>query len=626
MLQLPETLARRTITTIAVVMSVFHLYVAFVGPPNAYVMRGSHLAFTLVLAFLIMPGRNGRAERVGWWDVALLLVALAAALYPSANLEYIENRMYYVDDPTVADYVFGGALIVMIIEATRRATGWALPVTAIVFAAYGLTLGNQSFGIMLDQLYLTTEGIFGIPLYVSATYVMLFILFGSFVERSGAGQLFMDFALAIAGHTSGGPAKVAVITSSLFGTVSGSAVANVMTTGTFTIPLMMRTGYRPAFAGAVEAVASTGGQLMPPIMGAAAFVMAEFLGVSYLSVAGFAVLPAVLYYLAVFMAVHFEARRIGLKGLPKADLPRMRQVLSERGHLFLPLVVIIAVLLVGRSAAFAALCGIGSVIPTTWLRASTRKTFTWRAIFEALEFGARNTIVVALACACAGIVIGTITLTGLGLAFTGVVLALSQNSLILALFLTMLAGILLGMGLPTTPAYIVQVALLVPALVKLGVQVEAAHLFVLYFAVLSAITPPVAMAVYAANGISRGTLMDTSWAAVKLGLTGYIIPFMFVFAPSLLLMGDFFTVALAAVTASVGVICLAGGLHEYFFLGPARRWERVLLIIAALVLIKPGWMSDVVGVVLIALILISQRWLRPSGAASGGTVQPLDPE
>ena len=267
---------------------------------------------------------------------------------------------------------------------------------------------------MLDQLYLTTEGIFGIPLYVSATYVMLFILFGSFVERSGAGQLFMDFALALAGHTSGGPAKVAVITSSLFGTVSGSAVANVMTTGTFTIPLMMRTGYRPAFAGAVEAVASTGGQLMPPIMGAAAFVMAEFLGVSYLTVAGFAMLPAVLYYVAVFMAVHFEAKRIGLVGLPKADLPRLKQVLLERGHLFLPLVVIVAVLLAGRSAALSALCGIASVIPTTWLRASTRKTFTLAAIVDALEAGARNTLVVALACASAGIVIGTITLTGLG--------------------------------------------------------------------------------------------------------------------------------------------------------------------------------------------------------------------
>jgi TRAP transporter 4TM/12TM fusion protein len=607
-------LVRRLITAIAVLMSVFHLYVAFVGPPDAYVMRGSHLAFALVLAFLVMPGRNGHAERVGALDLLLVLAALAAALYPSANLAYIQTRMYYVDDPRVADYVFGGALIVLILEATRRATGWALPITAAAFMVYGLTVGHQSVGIMLDQIYLTTEGIFGIPLYVSATYVMLFILFGAFVERSGAGQLFMDFALAIAGHTSGGPAKVAVITSSLFGTVSGSAVANVMTTGTFTIPLMMRTGYRPAFAGAVEAVASTGGQLMPPIMGAAAFVMAEFLGVSYLTVAGFALLPAVLYYLAVFMAVHFEAKRIGLVGLPKPDLPRMKEVLLQRGHLFLPLVMIVGVLLAGRSAALSALCGIASVIPTTWLRASTRSTFTWRAIVDALESGARNTLVVALACASAGIVIGTITLTGLGLSFTGVVLALSQNSLLLALLLTMLAGILLGMGLPTTPAYIVQVALLVPALVKLGVQVEAAHLFVLYFAVLSAITPPVAMAVYAANGISHARLMETSWAAVKLGLTGYIIPFMFVFAPSLLLIGEPATVTLAVVTASIGVICLAGGLHQYFFFGPARSWERVTLIVAALVLIKPGWASDLVGVVLIALTAASQRWVRPHTA------------
>ncbi|HSQ73047.1 MAG TPA: TRAP transporter fused permease subunit, partial [Rubrivivax sp.] len=511
MLSVSPGVTRRLITATAVLMSVFHLWVAFVGPPNAYVMRGLHLAFALVLGFMLMPSRARDAGRLAWWDVLVVLAAAAAALYPSLNLKYIENRMYYVDDPVLADYIFGGGLILLILEATRRFTGWALPITALVFLAYGVTAGGQSPGIMLDQLYLTTEGIFGIPLYVSATYVMLFILFGAFVERSGAGQLFMDFALAMAGHTSGGPAKVAVITSSLFGTVSGSAVANVMTTGTFTIPLMMRTGYRPAFAGAVEAVASTGGQLMPPIMGAAAFVMAEFLGVSYLKVAMFALLPALLYYVAVFMAVHFEAKRIGLKGLPRADLPRMKTVLLERGHLFLPLVVIIGVLLTGRSAAFSALCGIASVIPTTWLRASTRRTFTPAAIVEALESGARNTLVVALACACAGIVIGTITLTGLGLSFTGIVLALSQNSLILALVLTMLAGILLGMGLPTTPAYIVQVALLVPALVKLGVQVEAAHLFVLYFAVLSAITPPVAMAVYAANGISRASLMDTSW-------------------------------------------------------------------------------------------------------------------
>ena len=622
MLSLPLVVSRRLITTVAVAMSVFHLYVAFVGPPDAYVMRGAHLSFALVMAFLIMPGRNGTATKVGWFDVLLVLAACAAALYPTMNLAYIQNRMYYVDDPILADYIFGGALIVLTLEATRRATGLALPITALVFLIYGLSVGNQSVGIMLDQLYLTTEGIFGIPLYVSATYVMLFILFGAFVERSGAGQLFMDFALALAGHTSGGPAKVAVITSSLFGTVSGSAVANVMTTGTFTIPLMMRTGYRPAFAGAVEAVASTGGQLMPPIMGAAAFVMAEFLGVSYLTVAAFALLPALLYYVAVFMAVHFEAKRIGLVGLPKADLPRLREVIVERGHLFLPLVVIVVVLLAGYSAAFSALCGIGSVIPTTWLRASTRKTFTVGAIIEALESGARNTLVVALACATAGIVIGTITLTGLGLAFTGVVLSLSQDSLILALLLTMLAGILLGMGLPTTPAYIVQVALLVPALVKLGVQVEAAHLFVLYFAVLSAITPPVAMAVYAANGISRGTLMQTSWAAVKLGLTGYIIPFMFVFAPSLLLIGDFWVVALSAVTATVGVVCLAGGLHSYFFFGVARWWERLMLIAAALVLIKPGLVTDLVGLALIGVTVASQLMLR-APATDTATIKEL---
>ncbi|MEO7241409.1 MAG: TRAP transporter permease [Variovorax sp.] len=608
-----QAFSRRLTAVVAVAMSVFHLWVAFVGPPDAYVFRGAHLAFGLALAFLTLPGFRGRAERVGWVDLALVAFAVAATMYPSAVLDYIHNRTYYVDDPRAIDYVFGGTAVLLILEATRRATGLALPITAIVFVGYGLTIGNQSVGIMLDQLYLTTEGIFGIPLYVSATYVMLFILFGSFVEKSGAGQLFMDFALALAGHTAGGPAKVAVITSSLFGTVSGSAVANVMTTGTFTIPLMIRTGYRPAFAGAVEAVASTGGQLLPPIMGAAAFVMAEFLGVSYLTVAGFALLPALLYYLAVFMAVHFEAKRIGLVGLPKADLPRLKSVLVERAHLFIPLGVIVAVLLAGRSASFSALCGIGSVIPTTWLRASTRKTFTLRVVIEALEDGARNTLVVALACASAGIVIGTITLTGLGLDFTGVVLALSQNSLTLALLLTMAAGILLGMGLPTTPAYIVQVALLVPALVKLGVQVEAAHLFVLYFAVLSAITPPVALAVYAANGISRARLMETSWAAVKLGLTGYIIPFMFVAAPSLLLIGNFWAVALASLTATLGVICLAASLHAYFFFGRARVWERALLFVAALVLIKPGWATDLVGLFLIALTVLSQRHLRPGG-------------
>lgn len=619
---LPVSLAHRLIIVIGASMSIFQLYVALMGPPEAYVMRGIHLAFALALTFLILPGLRKRTERISMLDVALALMATAGAVYPMINLTYVVTRMPYVDDPIVYDYIFGGLLTLTLLEATRRATGIALPAIAVFFIVYALTLGNQPLGTVLDQTYLTTEGIFGIPLYVSATYVMLFILFGAFVERSGAGQLFMDAALALTGHTAGGPAKVSVVTSSLFGTVSGSAVANVMTTGPFTIPMMKRTGYNPAFAGGVEAVASTGGQLMPPIMGAAAFVMAEFLGVSYLTVAIFAIVPSLLYYLAVFMAVHFEAHRLGLKGLPKADLPRLGTVLRERGHLFIPLIVIIVTLLSGRSAAFAAVCGIASVLPTTWLKANTRRTFTLPVIIDTLANGAKNTVIVALACACAGIVVGAITLTGAGLEFTGIVLVLSNNSLVLALVLTMVAGMLVGMGLPTTPAYIVQVALLVPALVKLGIQVEAAHLFVLYFAVLSAITPPVAIAVFAATGISRAGLMETSWAAVKLGLTGYIIPFMFVFGPSLLLIGDWNTILVSVITAAIGVTCLAGGLHGYFFFGSLRLLERTLLMLGAIALIKPGLLTDLVGAGLIGITILSQLAFRRKQAAS---VSPPDP-
>jgi TRAP transporter 4TM/12TM fusion protein len=517
--------------------------------------------------------------------------------------------MYYVDDPTTADLVLGYGMVILALEATRRSVGLALPVTAAAFIVYALTLGEQNPLILIDQLYLTTEGIFGIPVGVSATYVILFIIFGALVERTGTGKLFMDFALALTGHQVGGPAKVACVTSGLFGTVSGSAVANVMTTGTFTIPLMRRIGYRPAFAGSVEAVASTGGQIMPPIMGAAAFVMAEFLGVSYLHVAAAALIPAVLYFVAVFLSVHFEAKRTGMRGLPRADLPKLGEVLLERGHLFLPLVIIIGVLLKGYSAPYAALCGIISVVPTAMLRRSTRQGITVRTVLDGLVAGARNTVTVALACACAGMVVGVITLTGVGIAFTSVVLAAAQNTLILALLLTMVAGIILGMGMPTTPAYIVQVALLVPALVRLDVPVEAAHMFAFYFAILSAITPPVALAVYAANSISQGGLWETGVAALKLGATGYIIPFMFVFGPSLLMIGAWHTIALTTFTALVGVTALAASLHGYF-LRPTRLFERILLFGAAIVLIKPGIWTDLIGFGALAVVLVSQQVLK----------------
>ncbi len=598
------------IMAVGLAMSCYHLYTAFFGTPDAQLFRATHLGFALSLAFLTHPMlSSGQRNRPDLLSFVFIGLSIASCAYFFIAKDYIDNRMIYVDDLRLGDWICGSFMILMLLEATRRVMGLVLPVTALIFVAYALLMHGTAPAALMEQLYLTTDGILGIPVSVSATYVVLFILFGSFVERTGTGKLFMDFAMALTGHTTGGPAKVAVITSAMFGTVSGSAVANVMTTGTFSIPLMKRMGYRPAFAGAVEAVASTGGQIMPPIMGAAAFVMAEFLGVPYITVATYAVLPAILYFAAVIFAVHFEARRLGMRGLPRSELPSLTETLKNHGHLFIPLVVIISVLVSGYSAPFAALCGIGSVIPTVLLRKSSRQHLTLENMADALVSGARNAVGVALACGCAGIVIGVIALTGLGIEFTSFVLHLAHDSLLLALILTMCAGIVLGMGMPTTPAYIMQVALLVPAIVKLGVSVPAAHMFAFYFAILSAITPPVALAVYAANGLSGAGLWDSGFAAVKLGMTGYIIPFMFVFGPSLLLIGSWSTIAITSATALGGVILLAAGLHGYL-ITPTPPWQRVVLIAAAFCLIKPGIYTDLVGLCLASVIIILQMLAR----------------
>ena len=593
------------VTTVAVGMALYHLWVAFAGPPSPFVMRGLHVGLALFLLFLTRPARGAAGERTPWYDIVLALAALGVALYPAIEQDYIYSRFIYVEDIRLADWVLGLLFIALILEGTRRLLGPVLPLTALAFLVYGFAFASTDDAVVLEQLYITTEGIFGIPVAVSATYMVLFIIFGAFVERIGIGQLFMDFAVSLTGRSSGGPAKVACVTSGLFGAVSGSAVANVMTTGTFSIPLMQRIGFRPAFAGAVEAVASTGGQIMPPIMGAAAFVMAEYLGVGYLTVAGYALIPAVLYYWALFAAVHFEAKRRGMQGLSREECPRLRDVLRERGHLFLPLAVIIGVLLMGYSAPYSALCGVASVLPTAMLRKSTRSAVNLANIVKALETGIRNVLPIASACACAGIVVGVIDITGLGINFSNFVIQAAQDQLFIALALTMIAGIILGMGMPTTPAYIVQVALLVPALVSLGVAVEAAHLFVFYFAILSAITPPVAMAVYAACGLARSNLVDTSIAAVRLGATGYIVPFMFVYAPALLGIGDGWWVAMAVVTAMAGVTCLAAALHAYLF-GPLSVWMRFGLLAAAGLMIKPGLLTDAVGGAALALVLAVQ--------------------
>jgi TRAP transporter 4TM/12TM fusion protein len=617
---------RRAASLIAVAMALTHIWFILTGAPEAIIFRGTHLAFAMVLTFLLFS-RSGaeHGERApSALDFTLLALAVAPLLYLFWNYDYVVNRIYYIDDLSPGDMVMAVLLVIMVLEATRRLIGWALPVTALIFLGYALLVTRVEPMRLLDQLVMTTEGIFGMPLGVSAAYVMIFVLFGSAMERTGTGQLFMDFALSLTGHTAGGPGKVSVVSSSLFGTISGSAVANVMVDGPISIPLMKRTGFKPHFAAGVEAVASTGGQIMPPIMGAAAFVMAEFLQVSYLQVTIWALIPAILYYVACFGAVHFEAKRNGILGVPRSELPSLSRTLSERGHLFIPVLIILAVMYAGYSAPLAALAGTVACFPAAALRRTTRGNVTLRNVADALIDGARNALPVALACACAGIIIGVVSLTGAGIVFTQAVLGLAQSTLLLALMLTMVAGIILGMGMPTTPAYIVMTALLVPAIVKLGITAPAAHMFAFYFAVLSAITPPVALAVYAAAGLAKSDLWATGWAAVKIGAAGFIVPFMFIYEPALLMIGDWGTIVWRAAVSALGVLVLAAGLHGYL-LRRARLWERAVLIAAAFCLVKPGLATDLIGAALLALVLASQFATRDQDTQALPDLVPAHP-
>ncbi|WP_341703736.1 TRAP transporter fused permease subunit [Ferrovibrio sp.] len=611
-----KSLIARVAALIGAAMAVYHMYVIAFGPPEAMIFRAIHLSFAVTLILLLYPlaEKDGR-RRFVWLDAIVYAVAAAAIGHLFVNFDYFINRIIYIDDLTTFDMVAGVGLVLVVLDCTRRVIGWALPVTALCFISYTLFFSDVAPMVLVDQLYMTTEGIFGSTLGVSAAYVMIFVLFGAFMERTGTGTLFMDFALALTGRSAGGPGKVAVVSSSLFGTVSGSAVANVMVTGAITIPLMKRTGFKAPFAAGVEAVASTGGQIMPPIMGAAAFVMAEFLGVSYATVALWAFLPALLFYVACFASVHFEAKRQGLKGMPADEVPSLRRVIVDRGHLFIPVAIILTGMFMGYSAPLCALAGTLACFPVAMLRASTRQGLNWQMIWDALVDGSRNTLAVALACACAGLVIGSITLTGLGITFTNVVVGLAQNSLVLALVLTAAAGIILGMGMPTTPAYIVMVSLMVPAIMKLGVIEPAAHMFAFYFAILSAITPPVALAVYAAGSLARAPIWPAGWAAVRIGFAGFLVPFMFVYEPAILFIGDPFTIGHAAVTAIIGIIVMAAALAGYFG-GPMPMWTRIPLIGGALLMIKPGLVTDVIGISTIVAVYLIGRLAARKAALS----------
>ena len=623
------TFSRKTVaptaSVIAVVLTLFQIYsTGGFGVLPTSIQRGTHLALIMTLVFLWRPAfryREGKEPLPMFLlDLCLAVLALAIGAYIIMENDYIMDRLRYVDPLTDMDWFLGVSCVLLVLEITRRTAGLPLVIVSVVFLLYAffgqyLPGGLRHNGIytpdLLEQLFLTTDGIYGVPLAAAAGMIYAFVMFGAFLEKANMSALFMDLACLLTRRSQGGPAKVAIFASALFGTISGSAPANVYGTGTFTIPLMKRVGYSPSFAGAVEAVASTGGQMMPPIMGAAAFIMADLIGVGYLEIAKAALLPSLLYYLALLAMIHFEAVNKNIGRLPEEQIPSTRSVMIRMYYL-LPLVVLVTAMLMGRSVVSCALIGIVAILVLSVFRAETR--FDLKRLTGALEQAARNALMISSCCACAGIVVAVIVLTGVGSKFINFVTMLAGDSLLLLMICLMLTSMILGMGVPTSPAYIIVAALGAPALVKAGVPVIAAHMFVFYYAILSAITPPVCVASFSGAAIAEANAMKTGWVSVKLGIVAFIIPFMFAYQPALMLQGDALTVGRAVVTSIVGVLGLSGGMQGYF-VSRCHSWERLLLIAGGLMLIDSGSMTDVTGVAFMAGVGILQ-WMRRKNTAA----------
>lgn len=601
----------RIVSAIAITFSVFQLYTAIFGILDAQLQRAVHLGFGMALSYLLYPTRKSWSRtKLHPLDLLLAIVSAAAPAYIVWAYQELVMRSGTV---TGLDLLVGAVGILTVIEATRRVVGIPMVIVVICFLGYAFA-GPYMPGILahrgltmeqlVGHLYFTTEGIFGIPLGVSSTFIFLFILFGAYLESTGLGKFFIDLANAVAGWASGGPAKVAVLSSGLMGTVSGSSVANVVGTGSLTIPMMKKLGYHKDFAGAVEAAASTGGQLMPPVMGAAAFLMAEFVGVPYVEIVKAAVIPALLYFIGVWLGVHFEAKRNKLQGIPREQLPKLGTILTERGHLALPLIVIVYLLVSGYTPMRAALVAIFLSIFCSALRKSTRMKPV--EVIKGLENGARNVLGVLIACASAGIIIGVVTKTGVGLKLASGLLELSGGLMLPSMFFTMVTAIVLGMGVPTTANYVITSTIAAPALLQLGIPILQAHMFVFYFGIIADVTPPVALAAYAGSGISGGNALRTGVNASKLAIAAFIIPYMFVLSPELLMISpDVSHIIVTVLTAIIGMIALSSALIGYLAANCAL-WERLSLIAAGLMMIKPGIMTDIVGVAIFAVILLLQ--------------------
>lgn len=611
--------ARRTglliVTILGVAMSLFHLYSGIMGSQTAMYQRSIHLGFALSLTFLVCPAMKGKAKNkvILIYDLVLVILSFIANGY--ILLYYEEISLTRMGIPNALDVAMGVILLLLVLEAVRRTSAWAIGLIGIVFVIYGLwghllggLWGHRPYSLsrIIHQLYITTDGIYGVILGASANFIFLFILFPAFLRVTKVGDFITDSAFSIFGAFRGGPAKAAVGASCLFGMISGSGAANVAGTGSITIPLMKKVGYRPEFAGAVEATASTGGQIMPPVMGAAAFVMAEILGMSYGEICLHALLPAFLYYLACLFMVDFEALRMGLKGLSRESLPSLTKVLKEGWFLLTPILLLFILLMVlNWSPQRAAFFTIMMTLALSLIKKSTR--LTWQKAIAAMEEGAVSaSIDVACLCAGAGIIVGVITLTGLGLKFSTILTDLAGNSLPLLLVLTMLASIILGMGLPPVACYVLLAVLVAPALQKMGVLPIAAHLFVFYFGMIALVTPPVAAAAYIGAGIAGADPWKTGWWAFRLAIAGFLVPYIFVYCPQLLLIGSTREIFLATVTSIIGILALSAAVEGQYYWAKLRWIERILLLGSGIMLIKPGIYTDLFGLLILGGITLKQ--------------------
>lgn len=606
--------------------SLFQLYTGIFGQYTAYIQRTVHLGFALTLIFLLFPARKTTSrDSIPWYDIVLILLSIAVSAYWPV---YYDTLVQQIGTITTEQVVVGSVAILLVLEASRRAVGIPITIIASLFLVYAYfgphmpgILGHRGLTLsqLVDSMFFTTEGILGTPLQVSSTYIFLFLLFGSFLVQTGVGNYFNDLAITIAGKRVGGPAKVAIFSSALQGTISGSSVANTVTTGSYTIPMMKRLGYHRNFAGAVEAAASTGGQIMPPVMGAAAFLMVEFAGETYWNIAKAALIPAILYFAGIWIMTHFEAKRKGLHGLPKDKIPKVKVVLKKI-HLLFPIVFIVYLLFKGFSIERTALLGILSTVVVSMFLKETR--INLKKFIDALTSGARTALGVAAATACAGIIVGVVTKTGLGLKLGNGLVSMAGNlstniqmQLMLTLFFTMITSLIIGMGSPTTANYIITSTIALPAILALNdllpvaIPVLAGHMFVFYFGIVADITPPVALAAFAATGISGGDPIRTGVNASKLAIAAFIIPYMFVLEPALLMIDTSFgELILILATAIMGMIAIGAGMIGYWYTS-LNIITRIIAVITGLLLIYPGSYTDIAGA-LVFIILLAFQFMR----------------